>query len=84
MYLSNLTVVFWLTPYALICVAALRFSQRGRAWSAPALAAAVGLLALLAVMAPEAASSADPTSANIERLSLLLIAVGSLVFIIGG
>ncbi len=84
-YLNNMTVVFWLVPYALICIAAIVFLWRsGRALGAPALAAAVGLAALVGVMATEALSSADPTSANMERLSLLLIVIGSLAFIVGG
>jgi basic amino acid/polyamine antiporter, APA family len=84
-YLSNMTVVFWLVPYALICIAAMVFLRRtGQALRPTSLAAALGLFGLIGAMAIEAISSADPTSANMERLALLLIVIGSAVYMAGG
>jgi basic amino acid/polyamine antiporter, APA family len=84
-YLNNMSVVFWLVPYALVCIAAMIFLKRsGRSLGPTSLAATLGMLALVGVMAIQAISPADPMSAMMERLSLVLIVVGSGVFLLGG
>ena len=46
-YLSNIAVLLWLVPYALVCCAALKFEQRrGRLNSPTSIAAVLGVLSI--------------------------------------
>ena len=81
-YLTNMSQLFWLIPYTLVCVAALGTLRRERRLLDPtAMAAATAAVLLVAVMVMEAIWPTDSTAAMMERLSLALVVAGSAILL---
>jgi basic amino acid/polyamine antiporter, APA family len=84
LYLTNIDVLLWLVPYAILCVGSwqLRDAEKTDGWYRAT--AMTGLVAIIAIVAAQIIWPLDHVSAVINAVGASLIVAGSVVFFVLG
>jgi amino acid transporter len=79
-YLTNVTVLLWLIPYALICAAAIKRLGVGERTEPAQILSALGLVAILLIAAAQVIWPLDRVSGIVNAAGFALIITGSVVY----
>jgi basic amino acid/polyamine antiporter, APA family len=79
-YITNINVLLWLIPYALICAAAVRYRVVGQRRGLSHVFSGLGLATIIAIIGAQILWPLDHISAVINTTGSIVVVVGSLIF----